>query len=249
MDTNNTKSMEQLDASIEAARMKLHALRVKNKRQCLIDMETRQKLSSHMESLTARMSKLLKEEPQRRSALQPYIFAVRQVMAGHSPQYVQTLQAKLCQSLHFLGISDTQVQKIRSYSKREAKFGKAESVTLSDESTSLTLDLVNQISHQDDHNHTLRNAYLEVMKLQSGIIRTLDLQTQPSIGFIRIDCSRRSSFKSGRGVFIKSGDLQQIEASMEFSTADGDTDAMSDSSSNNSLYISPTPYPSFPSRI
>lgn len=254
-DMTEYKTIEQIDASIENTRKRLHELRVKNKRLCLKNMETRQRLSTHIEGLDTRIAKLLKEEPLKRSVLQPYLHSIRNVMVGTSPQYVQTLQAKLCQSLHFLGISESQLRKMRSFSKKEASFGKSESVVLTNETTFLTMDLVNSISKQDDHNHTLRMAYFEVMKCQSSIIRMLDLQSQPSIGslnlpisggdnnddsFIRLDLTRRSSSKSG-GVFIKSGDLakhymDQFEASMEFSTGDPCNNF---NDSNSSLYISP----------
>mmetsp|Transcript_10888 Transcript_10888/g.18049 ORF Transcript_10888/g.18049 Transcript_10888/m.18049 type:complete len:280 (+) Transcript_10888:161-1000(+) len=251
--STNLNSIEHLDTSIEDTHKRLHELRVKSKRLYLVNIEHRQKISSHIESLTSRIRKLLEEEPQKRSSLQPYLFAVRKVMAGDTPQYVQTIQAKLCQSLHFLGIGEAQLRKMRYHNKREAASAKAESVVLTDESTSLTMDLVNKISCQDDHNHSLRFAYLEVMKSQSAIIRMLDLQTQPSIGsinvpissgddedaYIRLDLTKRSSSKSA-GVFIKSGDLakhymEQFQASLEFS----DSNNLNFNDSNSSLYISP----------
>lgn len=235
------KSIEQLERSIEETRREAYELRVKNKRLCIKNIESRQKMTNHIDDLTARISKMINQEQNKRSSLQPYLAAIRAVMETDAPQYVQTLQAKVCQTLHIMGIAEAQLHRQKTSGNQLAMYLKAESVVLTDESTEIMFDLVNKVAKRDDFNHNFRMANLTVLKAQNAIIRMLDLQTQTSIGSIHLpicgedgevlelDLTRSSEDR----VCIHSGDLakhymqQMSAASLDFND------------SNSSLYVSP----------
>ena len=237
-----SKSLEQLDSSIEDAHKRLYELRVKNRRLCLKNQQSRQRMAIYIERISTRTFKILREEQSKRASLQPYLSIVRSIMAGDSPQYLQTLQAKICQSLHFMYIAEDQLKHMNHSSAEQTMHIKAECAVLTDEAMHLTLDLVNKISAQDDENHNFRMAYLNVLKAQHAIIRMLDLLLQPSIGpinvpiagdagdFVRLGLARSREDQ----VLIKSGDLakqhymEPLEAPLEFGKEFND--------SNSSLY-------------
>jgi hypothetical protein len=197
-------------------------MRVSNRRTCLENQLERQRMVNRIEGINSRIVKILHEEQTKRAALQPYLSAIRSIMAGESPIYVQTIQAKICQSLHFMCIADEQLGLMKKASDFQTRLMKAESLDLADRSTRDTLNLLNKISTQDDENHHIREAFLNVLKTQNAIIRRLDLQSQESRGtidipisgdegenFVKLDLTRTAEQRLSRHY------MDQMEASME----------------------------------
>jgi hypothetical protein len=237
-----------LDKVLEETKHRLYEVRVNNRRDYLENQRNLQQMSDRIESLASRINKILNGEQSRRAALHPYLSTIRSVMAGDSPQYMQTLQAKICQSLHFLWMTDEQLRLMKIASKELTIYIKAKCLALAEEATINTLHLMNRISAQDDANHKLKVGYLDVIKAQNAIIRRLDLLSQTSIGsinlpisgndgtegnFVKLDLSRTGEDR----VVIKSVDrakhfMHQMESSVEL------RDDVNDCN-NSILYISP----------
>jgi hypothetical protein len=144
-----------------------------------------------------------------------------------------------------MGMYEDQLRRLKVSCESQTKYLKAESVLLTDETTKCTLELLNKIAFQDDFNHNLRMAYLDVLKAQTAIIRSRDLRTQP-IGSINVSISgdedatvrlgitRRTCSDGDKKVYIKSGELAKYHMErMEGSCSENLND------SDSSLYISP----------
>lgn len=218
-----------LDTLLEETKERLYEVRVKNRRVYVENQRNLQLMSDRIESLASRIKQILTGEQSRRAALHPYLSTIRSVMAGDSPQYMQTLEAKICQSLHFLGMADAQLRLMKMAATEHASYIRAECLALAEDATNNTLNLLNRISAQDDANHKLRLGYLDVIKAQNTIIRRLDLLSQTYVGAINSpisgDDGSESNFETlelsrtvDDQVFIKSGDLakhymQQMETS------------------------------------
>eukprot|EP00546_Thalassionema_frauenfeldii_P004870 CAMPEP_0178926578 /NCGR_PEP_ID=MMETSP0786-20121207/18625_1 /TAXON_ID=186022 /ORGANISM="Thalassionema frauenfeldii, Strain CCMP 1798" /LENGTH=237 /DNA_ID=CAMNT_0020601745 /DNA_START=113 /DNA_END=823 /DNA_ORIENTATION=- len=165
-------SEEKLDASIAVLREEVHKLKVKNKRTILNNVNSREQIKKHLDDLTCKVESNL--SPGSKS-LAPYLHTIRSVM-GVAPMYVQSLQAKFCQALHFMAIGNAQFSLFDRYCQIQVSELKSESHAMSEESTNISLALMNQMSKRDDSNHTMRMAYLRVLRAQCAILRALDMQ-------------------------------------------------------------------------
>jgi len=170
-------SLESIERSISKTREELHRLRVENKRACLNNCSTRERTTKHLAVMSRRIKTTRGDQMSKQSSLVPYQRVIRSVMEDR-PQYVQTLEAKVCQALHLMAIGNDQFVRFENDCDKHLSQLKSKSIGITDEATTLSLTMMNEISKLDDSNHDLRTAYLKVLQVQCATLRWLDSQVK-----------------------------------------------------------------------
>jgi len=173
----SSSSLESLDASLSKLREELHQLRVENKRTCLNNCSSRGRTTKQLAVMSRRIKTIRGERMAKRSSLAPFLQIIKSVMTDR-PQYVQALEAKVCQALHFMAIGNDQFVRFENDCDQHLSTLKSESISITNETTALSLNLMNQLSKIDDSSHGLRTAYLRVLQIQCAILRWLDSQVR-----------------------------------------------------------------------
>lgn len=190
------QGIAQLDDALVQTRRRLQNLREGN---ALMRLQYQKDIAlarKKVETLRTKSELLLQDATKQAMPLQPYESAVRSG-TSYDDDGVLTLEAQVCRDLHSMGVQFAQKTLSEKFCNREKRLVKAEMVLQQEKSTRETLDVINCVTHRDDHIKELQKAYRDVTRAQKAIIRDLALQTQPPIGHLGLPLagSKKDSVK------------------------------------------------------
>ena len=180
--TNDLISIMSLDRKLELVRVELLQLRRTNAQQRIQHQRQRNEKEHKIHNLETRIRKAFSRDLTRRSSLGTYVSTVRTVLDGES-QYIQALQGQICRALHMLGTYQGQVDQTTKLSSALVLLMKTQSSIQQEETTTMTIGLLNQIAKTDQTQFELQTAYSAVVSRQTILIAALQLRERQRLGY------------------------------------------------------------------